>query len=133
MKYKQMLKDPRWQKKRLEVFERAGWKCESCGDGTTELHVHHVEYKKGAKPWEYSMNDLQCLCKHCHKKDHKKTVTKSTNQPHACFECTNFIHMDISHSQENECKISMRKPVFDTYEHYECSSFVFNENNFPRF
>ena len=40
--YKKLLKDPRWQKKRLKVLERAGWACEECGDTKTELHVHHT-------------------------------------------------------------------------------------------
>ena len=42
--YKKLLKDPRWQKKRLKVLERAGWACEECGDTKTELHVHHTFY-----------------------------------------------------------------------------------------
>jgi hypothetical protein len=37
MKYSDKLKDPRWQKKRLEVFERDGWCCQCCGDSESPL------------------------------------------------------------------------------------------------
>lgn len=29
--YAKKLMDPRWQKKRLEIFKRDGWKCQNCG------------------------------------------------------------------------------------------------------
>lgn len=44
-------KDPRWQKKRLEIMERDGWKCVSCGDSEEMLSVHHVSYS-GSEDWE---------------------------------------------------------------------------------
>jgi hypothetical protein len=40
MSYADLLKDPRWQKKRLEVLESNGWACEACGSATKTLHVH---------------------------------------------------------------------------------------------
>jgi len=40
--YRRKLADPRWQKKRLEILERDGFECNSCGDSSTELHVHHT-------------------------------------------------------------------------------------------
>lgn len=66
MNYSQKLKDPRWQKKRLEVMERAGFKCQTCGESTKTLNVHHVNYRKGAEPWEYDLGDLACVCEDCH-------------------------------------------------------------------
>jgi hypothetical protein len=68
-KYKKLLKDPRWQKKRLKVLERAGWECERCGDSKSELHVHHTFYD-GRKPWKYPKSSLECLCKSCHEGEH---------------------------------------------------------------
>lgn len=62
--YRQKLKDPRWQKKRLEVFQRAGWKCEACGEETETLHVHHLAYR--GEPWEAKDEDLESLCAECH-------------------------------------------------------------------
>jgi 5-methylcytosine-specific restriction endonuclease McrA len=65
MTYSEKLKDPRWQKKRLEVLERAGWACEDCGTDTKQLEVHHPLYLKGREPWEYNKS-LMCLCSDCH-------------------------------------------------------------------
>lgn len=65
MTYADKLKDPRWQKKRLEVFNRDEWKCIMCKDDTTTLHVHHFEYS--GNPWEAEMESLATLCHHCHK------------------------------------------------------------------
>lgn len=66
LSYSEKLKDPRWQKKRLEVLERAGWKCEGCGDAANTLHVHHGHYVKGREPWEYPAHVLWSLCEDCH-------------------------------------------------------------------
>ena len=62
-----LYRDPRWQKKRLEVLERAEWHCENCGDSESELQVHHAYYTGSKKPWEYPINSLQALCVKCHK------------------------------------------------------------------
>lgn len=66
MTYSEKLKDPRWQQKRLEVMQSAGFKCQMCGDAESTLHIHHVNYRKGAKPWEYELHELKCFCEHCH-------------------------------------------------------------------
>lgn len=68
--YAAKLKDPRWQKKRLEVLDRAGWVCEMCGDGESMLHVHHKQYLRGREPWEYDADQLASLCATCHKEGH---------------------------------------------------------------
>jgi hypothetical protein len=72
--YSDLLRDPRWQKKRLEVLERENFACEQCEDASTELHVHHTYYAKGRKPWEYDAADLRCLCKPCHERVTEKTA-----------------------------------------------------------
>lgn len=64
--YSKKLRDPRWQKKRLEILEAAQWKCEDCGDDKAELQVHHSIYIKGFQPWDYSQNTLMALCSSCH-------------------------------------------------------------------
>jgi hypothetical protein len=68
--YWEKLKDPRWQRKRLEVMEAAGFECESCGDKEATLNVHHKAYKKNADPWEYEIEELACLCEVCHAHEH---------------------------------------------------------------
>jgi len=45
--YWQKLQDPRWQRKRLEILNRAEFCCESCGDTESQLQVHHGYYEKG--------------------------------------------------------------------------------------
>lgn len=49
-KYLEKLKDPRWQKKRLKVFERDEWTCQCCNDTESTLNVHHRYYKHNADP-----------------------------------------------------------------------------------
>jgi hypothetical protein len=64
--YRDLLRDPRWQRKRLEVMLRDDFTCVKCGDKTTELQIDHLFYTKGALPWEYPLNALQTLCRNCH-------------------------------------------------------------------
>jgi len=61
-------KDPRWQRKRLEVMEAAGFRCAHCGDASATLNVHHRYYIQGNKPWEYDDCVFTCLCEPCHEK-----------------------------------------------------------------
>ena len=61
-----MLKDPRWQKKRLEVMQRDGFRCQHCLSEDKELQVHHAVYHKNYKPWEYENKELITLCRRCH-------------------------------------------------------------------
>jgi hypothetical protein len=64
--YSEKLKDPRWQRKRLEILEAAGWKCEACNSNNVPLHVHHKFYQRGLAPWEYRAGALVSLCSSCH-------------------------------------------------------------------
>ena len=63
--YEEKLKDPRWQRKRLEIFQRDGWKCWNCGDEKATLHVHHLKYGEG-EPWEIDNDLLRTVCENCH-------------------------------------------------------------------
>lgn len=63
--YSEKLKDPRWQKKRLDVFRRDGFACRDCGSTTRTLHVHHCHYEKG-DPWNTGEEFLLTLCESCH-------------------------------------------------------------------
>lgn len=71
MTYAEKLKDPRWQKKRLEILERDDFSCRSCGSDAKELHVHHLIYLKGKEPWEYKNEHLVTLCKKCHENENE--------------------------------------------------------------
>lgn len=63
--YFEKLKDPRWQKKRLEVFERDNFKCTNCGSSEKTLHVHHGYYTSDTEPWEYNIKSLHTVCWEC--------------------------------------------------------------------
>ena len=69
--YSQKLKDPRWQKKRLEILERDEWTCQICQDSSTMLVVHHRKYLPDAEPWDYPDNLLVTLCEDCHDLERK--------------------------------------------------------------
>lgn len=64
--YSDLLKHPKWQKKRLEIFQRDEFTCKVCGDTEATLHVHHKEYTNGHKPWEYDNSNLITVCEDCH-------------------------------------------------------------------
>jgi len=63
--YSQKLRDPRWQKKRLQVLERDRWACQRCYSKTEPLEVHHKEYGRG-DPWDVPDEWLVTLCEDCH-------------------------------------------------------------------
>lgn len=69
MTYKEQLLDPKWQKKRLEIFERDNFACQYCLDKEETLHVHHTEYDKAFKTmaWDYPDYVYKTLCASCHK------------------------------------------------------------------
>ena len=78
MSYIELLKSPQWQKRRLEMLERAGWKCEECSASEKQLHVHHLLYEKGRKPWEYGDKLLRVLCEDCHSEWHGRKEVLDT-------------------------------------------------------
>lgn len=68
--YQEKLTDPRCQKKRLEVFERDNWQCQSCGRADKSLHIHHLKYLVGCDPWDYDNSFLITYCSVCHETEH---------------------------------------------------------------
>lgn len=75
--YSEYLKNPKWQKKRLEILSRDNFSCVVCGKGIetdTSLHVHHLSYIKGRMPWEYDNSNFVTLCEKCHSDVHNKKL-----------------------------------------------------------
>jgi hypothetical protein len=75
MTYSQQLRDRRWQRKRLAILERDGWRCQNLECKTLDsdgvmLVVHHRVYRSGQKAWEYVNADLVTLCERCHGRFH---------------------------------------------------------------
>jgi hypothetical protein len=68
--YKDKLLDPRWQKKRLQIFEKENFTCQYCGDKDSTLHVHHLHYRKNENPWDIEDSALLCVCSDCHELEH---------------------------------------------------------------
>ena len=62
--YTEQLRDPRWQKRRLQILLRDNFQCRKCGSHDKTLSVHHGEYN-GA-PWETPADKLVTLCDECH-------------------------------------------------------------------
>lgn len=68
--YQEKLLDPRWQRKRLELFDRDNWTCLACGATKRTLHIHHISYFLQLEPWEYPGEYYKTVCYKCHKKVH---------------------------------------------------------------
>ena len=77
--YAEKLKDPRWQKKRLEILERDEWTCQRCGDKESMLVVHHRLYYRGHEPWDYPNELLVTVCDPCHQGHHAGAREAETN------------------------------------------------------
>lgn len=70
--YAAKLRDPRWQRRRLEIMDRDEFCCQICEDDQSTLNVHHRFYLQGHEPWEYEDSELVTLCEKCHKEETKK-------------------------------------------------------------
>lgn len=68
--YSDKLKDPRWQRKRLEIFKRDDFQCQMCFDREETQTVHHKWYTNGLDPWEYPDECYITLCEDCHESVH---------------------------------------------------------------
>lgn len=64
--YRKRLSDPRWQRKRLEIFQRDNFTCRKCNSAEKELHVHHVAYDNKYEIWAQPDYTYATLCFECH-------------------------------------------------------------------
>jgi hypothetical protein len=76
--YAEKLKDPRWQKKRLEIFQRDKFRCMECFSDEKSLQVHHIAYK-GKEPWDTPNKLLITYCHECHQKEEDKLKAAGEN------------------------------------------------------
>jgi hypothetical protein len=72
-------RDPRWQRRRLEIMQRDCFCCSECDSDDKTLNVHHRHYLPAKKPWEYEDDDLTTLCAECHARvgENKKELSVS--------------------------------------------------------
>lgn len=111
MTYYEQLKDPRWQRKRLEILNRDNFTCQDCKSENTSLHVHHTHYTKNTLAWEYDSNSLITLCECCHdtitwlKHDAKLIIDTEFILSDKLQVFTNIIHISQNMSIEDLSKI----------------------------
>lgn len=108
--YSKKLRDPRWQKKRLEIFERDNWTCLICGDAEATLNVHHRYYTPGCEPWDCPNDVLATLCQSCHEiervqmQDYEKLILNSLKEKFFAddlLQLASDIHlMELIHSSD---------------------------------
>jgi hypothetical protein len=79
--YRDLLRLPQWQKRRLTRLEASGWACEQCRATERELQVHHKRYVRGRAPWEYEDDELEVLCDNCHAAEHGKAPRRAPTCP----------------------------------------------------
>jgi len=95
-KYFELLKDPRWQKKRLEILQRDEFMCRSCYDKDSSLQIHHLSYSYNGNPWDVDNDKLLTVCENCHKQfsDANKAVKDSIakfKEPDYIFDASKII------------------------------------------
>ena len=66
IKYKKYLKSEKWNKIKTRIHKLRGGKCERC-NSKHQLQVHHKHYKNVFKE---KMQDLELLCRKCHRSEH---------------------------------------------------------------
>lgn len=107
--YSELFKDPRWQKKRLEILQRDNFTCQVCDDTKKTLHVHHKLYFYGRDPWDYINDFFETLCEDCHKEE-------TDNLKDACefltmaFKYKFFAH-DIGNFAAAVKELNIKKPT----------------------
>lgn len=70
MDYKEQIKSPKWQRRRLEILQRDDFTCQICGCKDKMLHVHHTAYERNKMIWEYPDEMLITMCNECHSLEH---------------------------------------------------------------
>ena len=79
MNYQEYLRTDQWMLIARQVKKDANWQCEVCGS-KKDLVVHHTTYEHLGYDM-YHMEDLHCLCRHCHEKLHGiKNKRKNKNK-----------------------------------------------------
>lgn len=95
MTYSEKLRDPRWQKKRLEILQRDDFTCQSCKSKKKTLHIHHTHYESLKEPWNYPNKQLITLCDDCHAKEKIDGLIESLRK---CLRSNGIIKKDFEES-----------------------------------
>jgi len=126
-----------WDALRGVVLERDDHRCQGCGTGTAELHVHHI-VPLGAGGTNVKSN-LQTLCASCHKRTHNgvtklkggvvtcgmlankvQTNKKKMKSFHYCADCDTHFRASIDQHAETYHDDGLFRGVQNgDYEDYE--------------
>ncbi len=114
--YAEKLKDPRWQKIRLQVFERDEWTCQKCFSKDDTLCVHHFRYIPGREPWEYNLTNFVTLCFPCHELEKESRIQYESDLLEILKE-KGFLADDISELCDGFLRLKISRPpeVFATF------------------
>lgn len=64
-----------WEQRKSLVIKDSEYECESCGEDSLPLHVHHIqELSAGGSN---APDNLQCLCENCHDELHNGLLSKN--------------------------------------------------------
>jgi len=63
---KRVTKTARWRVLRMEILERDGFQCRSCGEARCRLEVDHIKPVRTHPELSYDPGNLQALCPACH-------------------------------------------------------------------
>src|SRR5262245_104463 len=99
IRYRQLLRDPRWQKRRLKILERDEWRCQRCCATDRELQIHHHWYITGF-PWEAPDDALVTLCRECHRSlsmPQNRPVLSNRQEFRALYAPLQIAHSDCGH------------------------------------
>lgn len=120
--YAQLLQDPQWQLKKSEILIRDKGTCRFCGCSERTLHVHHIQYIQGHKPWEYDNKYLITLCNLCHEKEtlYRKQQDKDliVNFAQMGFSCHDILKLNELFTSRKKKKVisDFRGFIFSLYQ-----------------
>lgn len=106
--FAEQYKHPKWQKKRLEILKRDNFECRLCTDTETKLDVHHINYEKAHKPWEYPDDNFTTLCSPCHEHIGKlnKLIRKAIVCRYEFFLFHSFLQISINNPTK-DCAVAV--------------------------
>lgn len=79
-KRRELAKQSKWGGSWLAAIERDSWTCKKCGNSDRSvLLVHHLDGEGETAGKNHTLENLQTLCRSCHRIEHKGTVLLRVN------------------------------------------------------